>query len=129
MAITESHTITRKYEPNVVEVTEDGTFETKKTLFRASQVVWYILGLLESVILLRFVFKLLGASRSSLFVNFIYDLTEPFVFPFKGIVAAIVSGVTVIEWASVIAAIIYILVAWGIVYLLDLFFPLTPEDV
>ena len=56
-------------------------------------------------------------------------MTELMVVPFQGIIRTAVSGNSVIEWASVIAGIVYALIAWGLVYLLQFIKPVTPHEV
>ena len=95
-------------------------FETKKTLFRFDQIIWYISGVIEVLLAFRFLFKLFGASTVSGFTRFIYTVSNPFVLPFQGIFNF---------GAEIIAAIVYLVITWGLVYLLELFFPITPLDV
>jgi len=40
-----------------------------------------------------------------------------------------VSGNSVFEWTTIVAGIVYLCLAWGLVYLLDLIYPITPNDV
>lgn len=119
----------REVEPEVRGEAPQQVYEKKKTIFRFNQVVWYIAGLLEVVLAFRFILKLLGANPFSGFTNFIYSLTDIFVAPFNGILGVVVSGNATVEWSTIIAAIVYLCVAWGIVYLLDLMYPITPTDV
>jgi uncharacterized protein YggT (Ycf19 family) len=104
-------------------------YDKKKTIFRFNQVIWYILGLIEVLLTFRVVLKALGANQNVGFTNFIYSLTEPIAAPFYGILRTTNTGVSTIEWSTIIAAIVYLCIAWGLVYLLDLFFPITPNDV
>jgi len=46
-------------------------------------VIYFLLGVLEVFLVLRFVLKLTGAGPSSGFVNFIYGVTGVFVLPFE----------------------------------------------
>lgn len=114
---------------NIQSESPQEVFETKKTIFRFSQIIWYILGIFEMLLIFRFILKGLGANPNAGFANFIYSLTDPVVNPFSGIVGTITSGNSMIEWSTMIAALVYFCVAWGLVYLLDLFFPITPKDV
>lgn len=88
-----------------------------KPLYRGTQIVWYVLGLLEAVLALRFLFKLLGANAASGFVNFIYDLTYPFVVPFNSVFRTQRVEGNIFEWTTLLAMVIYWLVAWAIVKL------------
>ena len=56
---------------------------TTKPLYRGTQIVWYILGLLEALLAFRFVLKLLAANPSAGFSSFIYAVSYPFTAPFN----------------------------------------------
>lgn len=88
--------------------------------YRAVQVVWFLAGLVDVVIAIRFVMKLLAANSSSGFVSFMYNLSEPLVAPFRGIFGTPAAGGSVLEPASLVAIVIYSLIAWGIVALIRL---------
>lgn len=90
----------------------------------ASNAVWYIVGLIEILLGLRFILKLLGANPSSGFVNLIYTITNVLTAPFDSIF-----GVTrpeagnvssIFEPSILVAALVYFLIGWGIVKLLNL---------
>lgn len=87
-------------------------------------VIYYILGALEILLAFRLVLKLAGASISSGFVNFIYGFSGFFIAPFKGIFRSGLSqGVettSVFEPSTLIAMIVYALVGWGIVKLIQI---------
>ena len=83
--------------------------------YRAVQVVWFLVGLLDVIIAIRFVMKLLAANPASGFVTFIYNLSEPPVAPFRGIFGSPATGGSVLEPASLVAIVIYSLIGWGIV--------------
>lgn len=69
--------------------------------------VYYIVGILQSLIVFRFVLKILGATPSNEIVNFIYDITQPFVAPFIGIIPPYTNGNLTIEWSIVFALMFY----------------------
>lgn len=119
----------RQVEPVAVGEHPQQVYDKKKTIFRFNQIVWYILGVIEVLLGFRFILKLLGANQYSGFVDLIYSLTTPLVIPFIGILKGLSSGSSVIEWSTIVASLVYLCLAWGIVYLLDLFFPITPNDV
>jgi hypothetical protein len=83
--------------------------------------VYFLFGVLEILLAFRLVLKFLGANPSSSFVNLIYNLTRIFVLPFSGIFPAGFSqGVvttSVFEPATLVAIIVYAVIAWGIVEL------------
>jgi hypothetical protein len=83
--------------------------------------IYFLLGLIEVLLGLRFLFRLLGASESSGFVRFLYDLTYPMAHPFAGIFTDPVLGNnSVFEVSTLIAMLIYALLAWGVVALIRL---------
>jgi hypothetical protein len=104
-------------------------YEKKKTIFRASQIIWYIAGLAEVLLVFRLALKVVGANPYVGFTNFIYGVTAVLIVPFQGIVGVTQVGNSVIEWSTIIAGMVYLCIAWGIVYLLDIVYPITPHDV
>lgn len=82
---------------------------------RVSQAVWWVVGLVDTLIVIRFILKLLGASTASGFVQFMYSLTQGLVAPFHGIFNTAASGRSVLEPESLVAIAIYSLIGWGIV--------------
>lgn len=63
----------------------------------------------------RFVLKLLGANPLAGFTNFIYTLSSPFASPFLNVFKASRVEGSVFEWTTILAILVYSLVAWGIV--------------
>ncbi len=120
---------TRQVEPQAKGEAPQKVYEKKKTIFRFNQVIWYILGFVEVLLVFRTILKILGANQFVGFTSLIYALTTPLVAPFNGILSISVTGNSVIEWSTIIAAIVYLCIAGGLVYLLDLIYPITPNDV
>ena len=120
---------TKQVEPQAKGQAPQKVYETKKTIVRFNQVFWYILGLIEVLLIFRVTLKMVGANSSVGFTSFIYSATAPLADPFRGILGVSVSGTSLVEWSTVVAAAVYLVVAWGLVYLLDLIYPITPNDV
>ncbi len=104
-------------------------YDTKKTIFRTHQIIWYLLGVIEVLLGLRLALKVLGANPFSGFTSLIYGVTDLLVLPFSGILRSPIVGNSVFEWATLIAALIYALIAYGVVQLILLVKPVTPEEV
>ena len=104
-------------------------FEKKKAIFRSYQIIWYILGIIEILLLFRFLLKMIGANPYSGFTNLIYTLSNPLALPFIGVVSPMVSGTSVFEWSTAIAALVYLLLAYGIAQLFQFIKPVTPNEV
>jgi len=90
------------------------TSPSTKPLYRGTQIVWYVLGLLEALLAFRFVLKLLGANPEAGFSNFIYNVTAPFVAPFQNVFGVMRLEGTIFEWTTLLGMAVYGLVAWGI---------------
>ncbi len=120
---------TTQTEPRAKGEAPQKTYKTKKTILRFNQVIWYVLGLIEVIIGFRMTLKALGANAYSGFTNFIYAISDPLVLPFRGILKTSSTQDSVFEWSTLIAAIVYVCIAWGLVYLLNLIYPITPKDV
>jgi hypothetical protein len=88
-----------------------------KPLYRGTQIVWYILGILESLLAFRFVLKLLGANPAAGFTSFIYGITYPFVAPFLNVFRIVRVEGSVIEWTTLLAMFVYWLIALAIIKL------------
>lgn len=89
----------------------------------AANVIWYILGLIEVLLAFRFVLKLFGANPTSGFVDFVYSVTGILTMPFDEIFSVTTPETgdvvrSVFEPSIIVAAVVYALVAWGIVKLL-----------
>lgn len=120
---------TKQVEPEVKLEHPQKVYDTKKTIFRFNQIIWYILGLIEVLLVFRIILKALGANPSAGFTSLIYSLTAPLAVPFRGILGSSLTGSSLLEWSTIIAAIVYLCIAWGLVYLLELIYPITPKDV
>lgn len=102
-------------------------FEKKKIIFRTYQVIWYILGVIEILLAFRIFLRMSGAYPSG-FTNLIYFLSAPLAVPFRGILKITNEG-AVIEWSTFVAMIVYLLLAYGLVKLLQFIKPVTPQEV
>ena len=98
--------------------------EEEKTIWTADRIVFYIAGVIETLLIFRFTLKLLGANAGSPFVNFIYTLSGIFEMPFRGIFSTSVfqggePTVSVLEPSSLFAILVYLVIAIGIVQLIN----------
>jgi hypothetical protein len=82
--------------------------------FKASQLIWLLLGILEALIALRIGLRLIGANPDSPIVALIYGFTNLFLFPFTGLINSPTAGNMVLELSSMFAMLIYGLIAWAV---------------
>jgi len=90
---------------------------TTKPLYKGTQIVWYILGILETLLVIRFILKLLGANPDAGFSNFIYDVSYVFAAPFLNVFRMTKVDSSIFEWTTLLAMVVYYLIAWGIMKL------------
>ena len=96
---------------------------------RITNITYFVLAVLEVVLLLRLLLRLLVANEASGFVMLIYNLSHIFVAPFNGIFNDQTLGRSVFETSTLVAMIVYALLAWGIVSLGRLLFaPTNPAS-
>ncbi len=120
---------TRVITPAIETGSPQKTYEAKKAIFRSYQVIWYIVGVIEVLLAFRLILKLLGANPTSGFTNGIYALSNPFALPFSGILRVSADSGMVFEWSTLIAMAVYVILAYGVVMLLQLVKPTTPQEV
>lgn len=91
---------------------------TQSPPYRVVELIWFLAGLIDVVVGLRFILKLFGASLESPFVGLVYGVSAPLVAPFRGIFPVSGQGAFIFEPASLVAMVIYPLIALGLVSLI-----------
>lgn len=97
---------------------DSSTSPSTKPLYRGTQIVWYLLGLLEVLLAFRFVLKLLGANPAAGFSSFIYGVTYVFTAPFLSVFGISKVAGSIFEWTTLLAMFVYGIIAFGIIKLL-----------
>ena len=95
----------------------------------ASRAVWYIAGFIIALLVLRIIMFLLAANQGTPFVDFIYALSGVFAAPFAGIFPTPAYGSSALDTASLVAIVVYALIAWGISKLFTINRPAGSADV
>jgi hypothetical protein len=125
-------TVTTSHDEGVTETGANIEKETRKVdtnysvngRTTASNIVWFIVGTITILLGIRFILKLLGANPNSGFVDVIYSVTNVLTAPFDSIfgVTRTTSGEvnSVFEPSIIVAALIYALIGWGVVKLINL---------
>ncbi len=84
-------------------------------------IIYFLFSALEVFLVFRLILKLTGAGVSSTFVNLIYNITGIFILPFEGIFnrgfAKGAETTSVFEPSTVVALVVYAVLAVGIVKL------------
>jgi hypothetical protein len=83
-------------------------------------IVYFLSDLLQLVLLARFLLIFFNANPGNVFVAFIFTLTRPFIILFRSVFSpTTISGLT-IDWATIIAMIVYAVIASLIIRLLHI---------
>ena len=103
-----------------MEAYEARQVDTVSPAVRLENATWFAIGLVDSVIAIRFFMRLLGASYEAPFVRFIYGGTVPLVAPFRGIFPEPGQGTSILEPAAIVAILVYALMAWALIALIKI---------
>ena len=101
-------------------VVEDEAVGRLSTLDLVSRLIWFLTGLLLVGLVSRFILKATGANTNSSFVRFIYNSTAAFVAPFRGIFSDSVSGSNVLEVSTIVAIVVWAVIAFFVTWLLGI---------
>jgi hypothetical protein len=107
-------------EGEVVTRRPDGYTLARAWMRTFTMFVGFLLLLVESALAFRLAFKLGGANAGNGFVEFIYDVSNPFISPFKGIANHSTSGSTIFEPETVIAMAVWAVAAIFLIVLVNI---------
>lgn len=100
------------------------TESSDETRMTAGNGIWFIIGLIEVFLVFRMLLKLLGANPNSGFVDFIYMVSGIFAAPFRGIFSTPTAEGDIVrsvfETGTLVAILVYVLIGWGLVKLVNL---------
>lgn len=97
-------------------------------LFRATQVINYVLYVLEALLVFRFFLKLLGANPGAGFTNLIYNVTAWPLAPFKFVFGTNSIQGSIFEWSTLLAMLVYWVIAMGLIKLLLVGRPVSSNE-
>lgn len=92
--------------------------DRSEAAYRIDALVWYVIGIIETLLVLRMLFLLLGA-RVTGFTAWLYDITAPLIAPFRGIFPTPTIEGAYFDTVSLVAMIVYALIGWAITALID----------
>jgi hypothetical protein len=90
---------------------------------RGATIVWFVLGVVEALLIIHVVLKALGANPAAGLSQLINSVTAPLVLPFQGIFPTPATSRSVLELSALVAIVVYALIAWGIVRLIAILDP------
>jgi hypothetical protein len=115
----------RMVQRNVAEQVVDPAADKAAGVGWFNNFVWFIVGLLSILLLIRFILLATGANESTGFAQLIYGLTGWMVSPFAGLFGGNITypgsaGTAVIEFESLVAIVVVVLLGWIITKLAQL---------
>jgi uncharacterized protein YggT (Ycf19 family) len=93
---------------------------TPRYHFRAAAIIWFIAGIIDVFLVGDFIFWLLGAAKTSAFVNFVYQVAGIFSAPFHGIWPVAAGGDSYFDPADLVGIVVYAVICWGLVTLVKI---------
>jgi YggT family protein len=108
-------------------VVRDYGAERRLYLGRIAQFIWLVGGILIALLGMRFLLRLMGASPEAGFANFVYLVTEPFMWPFFGLTGTPGANGMVLEFPTLVAMLVYLFITWVVVKVMWLVFD-SPTD-
>lgn len=96
------------------------------TIGKAIEAVWMIVGVLEALLAMRFIFEIAGAHRTAGFIEFLYGVTSPFVAGFDGIFPIGRFGANIFDPNILVAMLVWALIGALIARLLT--FAIEPQN-
>lgn len=105
-----------------VHVVEDLNASRRLGVSRFANLVTWFFILIEAIIGLRVILKLIAANHQNPIANFIYTLSDLFIWPFMGLTGLPSLQNFVLDVPAIIAIFVYALVGWMVVKLIWLLF-------
>lgn len=103
---------------NAIMSTRKHSINSTRTIL--TRLIWYIVGVIAALLMLRIVLLLFNANPETPFVDFVYSLSAIFVIPFAGIFAQPDYTRVYVDTSSIVAIVVYWIVAIGLVKLINL---------
>lgn len=105
---------------NVSQAVLDPAAERAATVDWFGRVVWFLVGVLDALLAIRFVLLASGANEDVGFAQLIYNVTAPFVAPFSGLFGQPMTypgaaGTGLVQWEVLVAIVVYALIAFALI--------------
>ncbi len=105
----------------------DEAFSQSAAISQLNQIVWFIVGVIEALLLLRIVFRLL-ASGSSEITRFLLDVTQPFVAPFQSTFASPSASGSTLDIPALVSMLVLAIIGTVVTSLFNLLRPTYTID-
>jgi uncharacterized protein YggT (Ycf19 family) len=89
---------------------------------RAMDLIYLVFGVIDGLLFIRIVLKLLGANTTAAFTQWVYNVTDFFLAPFRNLLPAIGNNQSVLEMSVIVAILVYALIGWVLARLMAILF-------
>ena len=90
--------------------------------YKSTQIIWFIFGLIEALLGMRFLFKLIGANPENAFASLLYAVTDVLLAPFANLAGSPSANGLVVEFSTLLAMLIYAFFGWALERLIYVIF-------
>jgi len=97
---------------HVDAVTVDPVTSRSARIWKFQEAIYVLFGVIEGLIAIRFLLRAFGANSDAPFSSAIYAITAPFIAPFVGVFGPVQFSGSVFEPHSILAIVMYALLAW-----------------
>ena len=104
------------------QVSQDKGRERNRILVKVTQFITLLAGALETLLGFRVLLRMIAANPANPFAALVYNLSRPFLWPFMDLTVTPNYEGFVLEFMTIIAMLVYALIAWGIVQLIWIVF-------
>lgn len=102
--------------------------QRSRPLYRGTQIIWYLVGILEALLAMRFLLKLMQANPAAGFTSFVYSVTGIFTMPFEAVFRNFRAQGSVVEWTTLLAMIVYWLIAVALIKIFVIGKPVSTDE-
>jgi uncharacterized protein YggT (Ycf19 family) len=108
--------------PPVAPASSSSVVSTINPGRRAMDLIYLVFGVIDGLLIIRVVMKLLGANTAAPFTQWVYNVTDFFLAPFRNLLPAIGNNNSVLEMSVIVAILVYLLIAWVLARLMAIIF-------
>jgi len=104
--------VTEEKEQKSVQELEEKKSRLKT--YKSTQIIWFVFGLIEAILGLRFIFKLIAVNPENPFASLLYAVSDMLLTPFTNLASAPSAGGMVLEISTLLAMLIYAMFGWAL---------------
>lgn len=107
----------------------DGSAKSRRSVAQITQIMWFVIGLVEALLALRLILGMTGANEGAGFSQIILGVTQPLVLMFRGLFPVAATGGFEFEPAAAVAMAVYFLLGLALARIIRIVYGEAPEAV